>query len=320
MGPSVPATSMGRGVLQTTLASRVSLSGIGVHSGKTVGLSLGPAAPGTGITFVRTGLEGGASRPIPADFFHVGATDHCTTLLAGNTSIATVEHLLATLAAIEVDNVTIEIDGPEVPVMDGSAIAFLDAVDQAGVAALPAPRSYIRVLQPIRVERGGSVAEILPYDGRRVEVEIDFENPMVGRQSYGAEISPLLFRNEIARARTFGFLCDVERLWAQGFALGASLDNAVVIGDGHIVNPEGLRYADEFARHKALDAVGDLALAGAPILGLYRSYRGGHALNVSAVRALFAAPDAWERVEMPGVHRTLEESVGARAAVALQAS
>jgi UDP-3-O-[3-hydroxymyristoyl] N-acetylglucosamine deacetylase len=192
---------------------------------------------------------------------------------------------------------TIEIDGPEVPVMDGSANAFTSAVDAAGVAGLDAPLRYIKITKPVRIQNGESFAEFTPYNGRRIEVEIDFASPLIGRQSFAADIDSECFRRDIARARTFGFLAEVEQLWARGYALGASLENAVVIGDDRVINPEGLRYADEFARHKVLDAVGDLALAGAPILGRYRSYRGGHKLNFKALEALFADSSAWVMVE-----------------------
>jgi UDP-3-O-[3-hydroxymyristoyl] N-acetylglucosamine deacetylase len=181
--------------------------------------------------------------------------------------------------------------------MDGSADAFIDAVDAAGVAAQDAPRRYIKVLRPVVVRNGEARAEFLPHDGMRVEVEIDFTSPFIGRQTFAADVDAEMFRREIARARTFGFLADVERLWARGLALGASLENAVVVGEDRILNPEGLRFADEFVRHKALDAIGDLALAGAPILGLYRSWRGGHRLNVKALEALIADESAWTIVE-----------------------
>ena len=232
---------------------------------------------------------------------------------------------MATLSALAIDNATIEIDGPEVPVMDGSAGAFIEAVEEAGIAALDAPRSYIKVLRPVSVSVGESRAEFLPYDGMRIEVEIDFANPLVGRQKFAADIDGGVFRREIARARTFGFLADVEGLWARGLAHGASLENSVVIGDDRVINPEGLRFADECVRHKALDAVGDLALAGAPIRGRYRSYRGGHRLNVMALEALMADRSAWAMVreydaERPeGAHAELAAGV-AVAAFAADAS
>jgi UDP-3-O-[3-hydroxymyristoyl] N-acetylglucosamine deacetylase len=244
----------------------------------------------------------------------VSATDLCTAVGVQGVSVATIEHLMAALRALDVDNVLVEIDGPEVPVMDGSAEAFLDAVDQAGIQTLAAPRRYVKVLKPVRIEIDGSSAEFLPYDGTRIEVEIDFANPLIGRQVFAADMNADVFRKDIARARTFGFLADVERLWARGFALGASLDNAVVIGEDRVINPEGLRYEDEFVRHKALDAVGDIALAAGPILGCYRSYRGGHRLNVQALEALFADSDAWTYAEIPARRETGHAELGLSAA------
>ena len=259
-------------------------------------MTLHPAEADSGIYFYRTNLDDGRDREIPADYRHVSATDLCTTIGVSGASVATIEHLMATLRGMDIDNCMIEVDGPEVPVMDGSAEAFIDAIDQAGVETLSKARRYIKVMKPVRVELGASFAEFKPHDGRRIEVEIDFANPLVGRQRYAAEITADSFRRDIGRARTFGFYADVKNLWARGFALGASLDNAIVIAEDRVMNPEGLRYKDEFVRHKALDAMGDLALAGAPILGSYRSYRGGHRLNVMAVEALLARP---RRVE-PG--------------------
>ena len=287
----------GHRVRQSTLRRRAKVSGIGVHSGREVSVTLHPAEAGSGVTFVRTNVEDGRDCTIPATFRHVSATDFCTTVGVPGASVATVEHLMAALSALEIDNATVEIDGPEVPVMDGSAGDFIAAVDKAGVARLDAPLRAIKVIKPVRIEIGQSYAEFTPYNGRRIEVEIDFDSPLVGRQKFAADIDSATFRRDIARARTFGFLADVEALWARGLALGASLENAVVIGDDRVINPEGLRFADEFVRHKVLDAVGDLALAGAPILGRYRSYRGGHRLNVKALEALFADPSAYVIVE-----------------------
>ncbi len=267
-------------------------------------MTLHPAEADCGIYFNRTNLEDGRDREIPADFRYVNATDLCTSIGVSGASVATIEHLMATLRALDIDNCAIEVDGPEVPVMDGSAEAFVDAVDQAGVEHLSAPRRYIRIERPIRVEMGKSFAEFVPHDGQRIEVEIDFANHLVGRQAFGFDVCGKVFRDEVCRARTFGFYADVKNLWARGFALGASLENAVVIGEDRIMNPEGLRFTDEFVRHKALDAIGDLALAGAPILGCYRSYRGGHKLNHMALQALLADRDAWSIVELPARRET----------------
>ena len=288
-----------KGATQTTLRNRATLSGVGVHSGQVMSLTLHPAEADSGIYFYRTNLDDGREQEIPADHRFVSSTDLCTEVGVDGASVATIEHLMATLRALEIDNCMVEIDGPEVPVMDGSADAFVDAIDQAGIEVLSAARRCIRIEKPVRVEMGTSFAEFRPHDGRRIEVEIDFANPLIGRQRFASELTPDIFRKEISRARTFGFMADVKSLWARGFALGASLDNAVVLADDKVMNPEGLRFEDEFVRHKALDAVGDIGLARAPILGCYRSYRGGHKLNFMAVEALLADREAWSYVEMP---------------------
>ena len=209
-----------------------------------------------------------------------------------------VEHLMAALRALNVDNVIIEMDAAEVPVMDGSSAVFVDSIRSAGLTSLDAGRCYIRVNKPVRIAMGASWGEFVPYEGSRFEVEIDFDCEVIGRQKFASDLSEDVFVNELSRARTFGFMKDVERLWAAGFALGSSLENSVVIGDDNkIINPEGLRYSDEFVRHKTLDAIGDLALAGAPILGCFRSYRGGHKLNAMALQALLSDREAFDFVQ-----------------------
>ncbi|WEX11866.1 UDP-3-O-acyl-N-acetylglucosamine deacetylase [Chelativorans sp. AA-79] len=283
---------------QTTLKSRFTLSGVGVHTGKAVSIHFNPAEPDTGIVFQRID-EGASGKVIRALASDVGATDLCTGLgdPAGD-HVATVEHLMAALIGMGIDNVAIEIDGPEVPIMDGSASVFVEAFAQAGIVQLLEKRRYIRVVKPVRFESGSSWAEFQPYDGTRFEVEIDFETPAIGRQSFATDFSSGTFAKEIARARTFGFIKDVERLWAAGYALGSSLENSVVIGEDHrVINMEGLRYPDEFVRHKMLDAVGDLALAGARFIGCFRSYRGGHRINAAALRNLLTDRSAFEIVE-----------------------
>jgi UDP-3-O-[3-hydroxymyristoyl] N-acetylglucosamine deacetylase len=283
---------------QSTLKSRASLSGVGVHSGKPVSIHFTPADADTGIVFHCAGPDGETVeiRGLAAE---VGSTDLCTVLGSpGGAHIATVEHLMATLFGLGIDNVLIESDGPEVPILDGSAAPLVEAFDQAGLDLLPVKRRYIRVVKPVRFENGASWAEFKPYDGTRFEIDIDFESPAIGRQYLELDLSADAFRREISRARTFGFMKDVERLWAAGYALGSSLENSVVIGDdGRIINIEGLRYPDEFVRHKMLDAMGDLALAGARFIGCFRSYRGGHKLNSTALRGLLSDPSAFEIVE-----------------------
>ncbi len=286
---------------QATLNNRIDLSGVGVHSGVPVSISLLPADPNTGVVFQRSGVNGSDDIDIPAIVRSVGATDFCTVL--GDPSgmnVATVEHLMAALRALDVDNVIVEIDGAEVPVMDGSSEVFVDAIDQVGLTRQAVRRRYIRVTKPIRVDMGASWGEFVPYEGIRYEVEIDFDTDLIGRQKFASDMSAEVFRSQLSRARTFGFMKDVERLWAAGYALGSSLENSVVIGDDNkIINPEGLRYTDEFVRHKALDAVGDLALAGAPILGCFKSFRGGHKLNALTLRTLLSDASAYEVVESP---------------------
>ncbi len=284
---------------QSTLANRIELSGIGVHSGSPVSITLLPADPGTGIVFSRTDFDDRTDSEIRAHHSLVSATELCTILgdITGP-SVSTVEHLLATLGGLGVDNAIIEIDNGEAPIMDGSAGPFVDAIKQAGLKEQTVTRRYIRVKKPVRVEVNGSLGELRPHDGFHVDVEIDFDTPMIGRQRIALDVTPETFTTELSRARTFGFMKDVEKLWGAGFALGASLDNTIVLGEDRVVNPEGTRFDDEFVRHKALDAIGDLSLAGAPLIGAFRSYRGGHRLNLALLEALFADQEAWTLEEV----------------------
>lgn len=285
---------------QTTLRDRTALSGVGVHSGLPVTLTLHPADADTGLRFIRT-HAGGASREreIAADMEAVTATEFAT-VLGDETGplVSTAEHVLAALRGLGIDNAVVEIDGPEAPIMDGSAAPFVAAIDLVGVETLDHPRRYIRVLKPVQVAMGEAFGEIRPNSrGFRVEAEVDYDHPLVGRQSMAIDVRPDTFRRDIARARTFGFMRDVASLWNAGFALGASLENTLVVTDNRILNPEGLRYPDEFVRHKVLDAVGDLALAGAPLLGTYRLVRGGHKLNHAVLCALMSNKSAWTWAE-----------------------
>jgi UDP-3-O-[3-hydroxymyristoyl] N-acetylglucosamine deacetylase len=287
------------GARQTTLASEISLTGTGVHSGAPVSIVLCPADGNTGVRFLLSNGNTDGTE-IAAEPRSVTGVTLCTVLGDGNgASIATVEHLLAALSGLGVDNALIEIDSCEVPIMDGSASRFVEAIDEAGLAELEAPRRFLKVLKRVDVEAAGAFGELTPHNGFHIDVEIDFDSPLIGSQRIELDINPGSFRRELARARTFGFMKDVERLWAAGLALGASLENTVAIGDDRVINREGLRFSDEFVRHKALDAVGDLALAGAPILGSFRSYRGGHRLNALVLQALFADPEAWTMIEAP---------------------
>ncbi len=292
--------------IQNTIAARIDLSGVGVHSGKPVSISLLPADADTGIVFQRSDVAPEHQKDIPAIVSSVGATDLCTVLgEPAGVHVMTVEHLMAALIALHVDNVIVEVDSAEVPVMDGSSEVFVDAIDQVGLVGQHRPRRYLRVLKEVRFDMGPCWGMFTPNETTRFEVEIDFDEPIIGRQKFASNLTPDVFRKELSRARTFGFMKDVERYWAAGFALGSSLDNSVVIcNDNNIINPEGLRYTDEFVRHKTLDAVGDLALAGAQILGCFRSYRGGHKLNALALQALLSDTSNYEWSDVSPVSRS----------------
>ncbi len=295
---------------QTTLRSQVTVTGIGVHSGSQVSLTIGPADINSGFVFTRTG----ADREVQAVAASVIATDFATVL--GDHQgplVSTAEHVLAALRGMGVDNATIEVDGPEVPIMDGSAAPFVDAIDRAGIVQQNAARRFIEVLKPVQVAIGESFGELRPHAGGfRAELEIDFANSPIGRQAYAFDLDADSFRRDISRARTFGCMADVTKLWGAGYALGASLENSVVFDETRVLNTEGLRYADECVRHKVLDVVGDLALAGLPLIGLYRSVRGGHKLNHAVLTALMADRHAWRVVE--ATEPVLERPVVARRA------
>jgi UDP-3-O-[3-hydroxymyristoyl] N-acetylglucosamine deacetylase len=286
---------------QTTLRDRVVIQGVGVHSAAPAQVVLHPAQVDTGVTFLRTGLPGGRERLLEAKRTNVTQTSLCTTLGdASGPVISTVEHLLAALSGLRIDNVLVEIDGPEAPIMDGSSADFVRAIDSVGVAQQARSRRHLKVVKRVRVDHEGGFAEFLPAEnGFRLDVEIDFKSPAIGRQRRVFDLDPATFRRDISRARTFGFVSDVQALWRAGYALGSSLENSVAIDGDAILNPEGLRYADEFVRHKALDAVGDLSLAGAPIIGFFRTYRPGHKLNALALEALFEQRSAYQLLEAP---------------------
>jgi UDP-3-O-[3-hydroxymyristoyl] N-acetylglucosamine deacetylase len=281
---------------QTTLRDNTVLFGMGVHSGLPVTLTIHPADADTGLRFIRTGVNGFGHREIPAEMAAVTATEFATVLGdATGPLVSTAEHVLAALSGLGVDNAIVEIDGPEAPIMDGSAAPFVAAIDLVGIERLDRRRRCIRVLKPVRVTVGDAFGEILPNPrGFRLEAEVQFDHPLIGRQMLALDVKPETFRRELARARTFGFMRDVTTLWNSGYALGASLENTLVVTDTRILNPEGTRFPDEFVRHKMLDAVGDLALAGGPLLATYRSVRGGHKLNNAVLNALMADAGAWE--------------------------
>jgi UDP-3-O-[3-hydroxymyristoyl] N-acetylglucosamine deacetylase len=293
------------GARQTTIAGEIELNGKWVHSGAPASVVLHPAGADIGHRFLVT-KRGRIIADIPADVRFVKNLTLCTVLGdEAGVSVGTVEHLLAALRGLAVDNCYIEIDSKEIPIMDGSAAPFVAALDDVGMRELSEPRKFLKVVKPVRVEEADCWGELAPHAGFHLDVEISFETPVIGRQRLSLEITPGVFRNELARARTFGFMRDVERLWKTGLALGASLDNTVAIGEDRILNREGLRHPQEFVRHKMLDAVGDLALARFPLLGIYRSVRGGHRLNASVLKALLADATAWTLVQAPRVREPL---------------
>jgi len=283
--------------LQSTLLGTAECSGIGVHSGEKVGLRIKPAAVDSGIVFVRTDITHGL-REIPARWDHVVDSRLCTVI--GNKAgvkVATIEHLMAALHAYGITNALIEIDGAEVPVMDGSSDSFVFLIEMAGVVPQNASRKTIEILSPIEVADHGKFARLSPDMESTYSVDIDFDQAPIARQKYHFTLSADGFKSELSRARTFGFYEEVDQLRKAGLARGGSLDNAVVIKDQRVMNADGLRYADEFVRHKVLDAVGDLALAGAAIRGHFHGSCSGHALNNQLLRALFADPSAWRYVD-----------------------
>jgi len=281
---------------QMTLAAVAVVEGLGIHSGKPARLSIGPAAPDAGVSFLRTDLAAAAA--IPARAERVSDTRLATVLAGGDgATVSTVEHLMAALAGLGVDNARIEIDGPELPILEGAAAGFVEAIERAGLAAQPAPRRWLKVIAPVEVIQPGKRVALSPASRLELSVEIVFEASAIGRQRIDLCVDPASFRSEIAAAKTFGFIAEVELLRAAGLGRGASLENTVVVDGAQVLNPQILARPDDFVRHKALDALGDLALAGRPILGRYEGYCAGHALNNQLVRALLASPESWELTE-----------------------
>jgi len=279
--------------LQTTLRHAIDCTGVGLHSGVKVRLTLRPAPAGTGILFRRVDLVGRGAE-IPATYHNAVETPLCTTLRNRNgVQVSTVEHLMAALAAYSVDNAIIELDGPEVPIMDGSAAPFTFLIECAGTVELNAPRRAVKVLKNVEISDDRRSAQLSPSDRFAVDFEIDFASTAIARQRFALTVTPENFRDDVAMARTFGFLHEVDQLREAGLCRGGSLDNAIVIDGDTVMNESGLRYEDEFVRHKVLDSIGDLYLAGAPVIGQFDGYRAGHALNLRLVRALFADETAW---------------------------
>lgn len=300
--------------MQKTLKKQIETKGIGLHSGRDITLVLRPAPAGSGIVFVRTDIKVG-DNIIPALWNYVSDTRLCTVIAnAAGASVATIEHLMAALCGCGIDNVRVELDGPEVPAMDGSAAPFVAMIDEAGIAVQDAPRRAIRVLKEITVRHEGKSVTLKPAEASIFGGEIEFDHPQIGRQSFETQLVNGNFRHDIADARTFGFLHEVEWMRSQGLAQGGSMDNAIVLDRDTVMNPGGLRSHDEFIRHKILDAIGDLYLAGGPILGAYDGSKAGHAMNNAVLRALFASEGAWEYVDLYGEAELLAESGTARAA------
>lgn len=283
-------------IKQRTLKNVIQATGVGLHTGEKVYLTLRPAAPDTGIIFRRVDLDSPVD--IPAKAENVGDTRLSTTLERDGVTISTVEHLLSAFAGLGIDNAFVDVSAPEVPIMDGSAGPFVFLIQSAGVEEQNTPKRFIKILKPIEVRDGDKIARFEPFDGFKVSFGIDFEHPAFTADTRNAEIdfSSTSFVREVSRARTFGFLREVEMLRENNLALGGSLDNAVVVDDYRVLNDDGLRYEDEFVRHKILDAIGDLYLLGHSLIGTFKGYKSGHALNNSLLKTLIAQEDAWEEV------------------------
>ena len=283
-------------IKQRTLKNMIRATGVGLHTGEKVYLTLRPAAANTGIVFRRTDL----AQPvvIKADPFAVGDTRLSSCLEQSGVRISTVEHLMSALAGLGVDNVFVDLTAPEVPIMDGSAGPFVFLLQSAGIEEQNAPKKFIRILEPVEVHAGDKWVRFEPYNGFKLDIEIDFEHPVFDRSKkrIAIDFSTTSYIKEVSRARTFGFMQDVEYMRSQGLALGGSLDNAIVMDEYRVLNSDGLRYQDEFVKHKALDAIGDLYLLGHPVIGAFSGYKCGHALNNALLRKLLEARSAWEMV------------------------
>jgi UDP-3-O-[3-hydroxymyristoyl] N-acetylglucosamine deacetylase len=289
---------------QKTLKASVRCRGVGLHTGARVTMILHPAEPDSGVVFRRKDM-GGAE--IPASWRHLSDAVLCTTVAQDGASVATVEHLMAAFCGLEIDNVIVEIDGPEVPAMDGSAGPFVLLMESVGLEEQSAPRRAIRLLKRVQATGRGSSAMLLPGDSFTMSFAIDFASKVIRRQAITLAPDAESFKDGICRARSFGFLEEVDRMRAAGLARGGSLENAVVVSGDRVLNPEGLRYGDEFVRHKVLDAMGDLYLAGGPIIGHFDGVRSGHALNRSLLERLFADPTAWCHATLPAAPAAAEE-------------
>jgi UDP-3-O-[3-hydroxymyristoyl] N-acetylglucosamine deacetylase len=281
---------------QRTLKNSIRAQGVGLHTGQKVLMTLRPAAPDTGIVFRRTDMDPPVD--IPAKAQNVGDTQLGTTLINGNGRVSTVEHLLSAFAGLGIDNAHVEVSAPEVPIMDGSAGPFVFLLQSAGFEEQRAPKKFVRIKQRVRVEEGDKWAEFRPFDGFKVNFEIEFNHPLFKRRSQKAsmDFSTTSFLKEVSRARTFGFMRDLEMMRARNLALGGNLDNAIVLDDFRVLNEDGLRYEDEFVKHKILDAIGDLYLLGHSLIGEFSGHKSGHKLNNLLLRKLIADTTTWESV------------------------
>jgi len=281
---------------QRTLKEPVRTTGIGLHTGVKVEITLRPAPPDTGIVFRRMDLDPPAE--LKADPYLVTDTRLCSMLESGPAKVSTVEHLMSALAGLGIDNALVDLTGPEIPILDGSSAPFVYLLQSAGIVEQDAPKRYVRILRPIEVRDGDKLARLTPHNGFKIEFTIDFKHPVFEKsgKTVSIDFAETAYAREVARARTFGFMHEVEALRNSGLALGGSLDNAIVMDEYRVLNVEGLRYEDEFVKHKVLDAIGDLYLLGYPIIGAFEAYKSGHALNNALLRELLQHQEAWEFV------------------------
>ena len=282
---------------QRTLAAVISFAGYGVHSGQPVTLSIAPAPVDSGFLICRERGAGDTTKPVPVHFSRVSRTTLCTTLdLGDSVSVATIEHVTSALSGMGIDNALITVDGGECPILDGSSRPFAEAILQVGVEIQPAQRKFLKIMRAVTVRNNDAFAALEPYNGRALDLEIDFDSKVIGRQRMIFDWTPRRYYDDVSSARTFGFVRDAKALRQAGYALGSSLDNSITVHEDRILNPGGLRYEDEFVRHKLLDAIGDLSLGGLPIWGRFRSYKGGHALNAHVLAGLFSSEANYEIV------------------------
>ncbi|GGA46787.1 UDP-3-O-acyl-N-acetylglucosamine deacetylase [Pelagibacterium lentulum] len=294
-------------VRQSTLNRPVEFAGIGVHNGKPSRLIISPAAADSGYQLCRLNADGSSTDSVRVAFDKVSRTALCTVIDLGNSvHVSTVEHVMAALSGLGIDNALITVDGEECPIMDGSAMPFVSAILDSGISVQGPRKKFIRILRTVTVRENDAFASLEPYNGRAFDVEIDFDNQLIGRQRMILDWSPRRFEQDVAAARTFGFYKQAKVLRQAGYALGSSLENSVAVDDDRILNSGGLRFDDEFVRHKLLDAIGDLSLAGLPIYGRFRSYKGGHSLNALVLQSLFAAEQNYEILDADGLPMELE--------------